>query len=432
MTEELIKLRNRIRSLEKENEVLRRFISESESCKLVIMEKIKSDIWKSIITSNTDIKLPDVIDTDDKDMLEIFPLYVANPDIVIDKYLRQSRPKSRPKSRSRSRPRPETKLVLESLEDLSEKDVIQTYIKLLDKLESTRTYTKELEKIKRLRYRSFSELSYDKYVELLETHYTNLERILSCKKIVTSKIPGLIKRSLTALEIRLLSRMSFPDVSIESDDLDLLSSITTPKFTEMELYNSTKVCNYFNNYSIALFSISDLLEKYLNSNDGYVYVEMDKSTSEDAYSFYELEKVTKNKRHWKMDCRAEDYTTVLANNIQSFLIYTYRELYFKVYGHNDYKSCFHSQLLEDGEQLLLNIELICNFSKFNKLVRNTLVGKCKYQLSSIDKLNLKSDDILQRQRFMNLEVISLGEIYNKLFDSLQPEELDEILLLRKT
>ena len=356
MTEELIKLRNRIKFLEEENEILRRFISDSESGKLVIMEKIKSDIWKSIITSNTDIKLPEVIETDDKDILKIFPLHISNPDIIIDKYVRRSRPKSRSQSRSQSRSRSRSKvksnvrsnvksnsdikLVLESLETLSVDDMVQTYGKLLDELENSRTYTKELEKIKRVRYRNFGKLSYDKYIALLEFHYTNLEKILNSKKIVASKIPSIMKKSLTALEIRFLSRMSFPEVSIDSDDLDFLGSLTTPRFTEMGLYNSTKICNYYNNYSIALFSIPDLLERYLSINDGYIYIEIEKSVLEDPYSFYELEKITKNKRHWKMDCRAEDYTTVLSNTIQSFLVYTYRELYFRVFGHNDYKSNF--------------------------------------------------------------------------------------------
>ena len=166
------------------------------------------------------------------------------------------------------------------------------------------------------------------------------------------------------------------------------------------------------------------LERYLfNRYDFWniVYLQLPKNTKDDPYSFYILERVTKEKRYWKMDCRLEDVSSNLIANILPIMMGMFRKLYKDVFGDNDFRNDFSSkcQITEcDCEQLLQNIILISQPKEFYNLVRDMVVSKATYIPTENDKFNLYGDDSLQRKRFHDKEDVDLVDIIKQLFDDI--------------
>jgi hypothetical protein len=152
---------------------------------------------------------------------------------------------------------------------------------------------------------------------------------------------------------------------------------------------------------------------------------MPKNTEDDPYSFYVLDKVSKEKRYWKMDCRLEDLSGNLSYNILPYMIGMFRKLYRDVFGDNDFRSDFSRkcQLTEcDCEQLLQNIILVGQPKEFYNIVRSIVKNKATYMPTENDKFNLYGDDALQRKRFHEKEDVDIVDIIKQLFDDISSEE----------
>ena len=73
-----------------------------------------------------------------------------------------------------------------------------------------------------------------------------------------------------------------------------------------------------------------MLDLYLPNTYGYnniIYLPWPKSTKEDPYSFYTLDKFSKDKRLWSMDCRLEDFTLGLSRSILPYAISIFKIMY---------------------------------------------------------------------------------------------------------
>ena len=166
-----------------------------------------------------------------------------------------------------------------------------------------------------------------------------------------------------------------------------------------------------------------LFNKYDFNN--VIYLPLPKNSEDDPFSFYILERVNKDKRYWKMDCRLEVMSNNIITHVLPYLISMFRKLYHDVFGDNEFRQDYNkkTQLTEcDCEQLLQNIILMGQPKEFCNIVRNLVKDKATYYPTEKDKFNLYGDDSLQRKRFQEREEIELVEIIKQLFDGITAEE----------
>ena len=315
--------------------------------------------------------------------------------------------------------------ILEGFEEL--KEVEKSFQDTFIALKQSRIYTKILSDLSRKRMSIFGRMSLASYQNLLFEQIKMMEGIFREKNYTEKKSSTIISKGLTPLESRLISYGSYVQTHIEIDEIQKLEiSLELEKYSPKEYvqYDSVSFVNYFHNYGLVLFSMKKNLERYLfNRYDFWniVYLQLPKNTKDDPYSFYILERVTKEKRYWKMDCRLEDLSSNLISSILPFMIGMFRKLYKDVFGDNDFRNDFSSkcQITEcDCEQLLQNIILISQPKEFYNLVREMVVAKATYIPTENDKFNLYGDDSLQRKRFHDKEDVDLVDIIKQLFDDI--------------
>ena len=315
--------------------------------------------------------------------------------------------------------------ILEGFEEL--KEVEKSFQDTFIALKQSRIYTKILSDLSRKRMSIFGRMSLASYQNLLFEQIKMMEGIFREKNYTEKKSSTIISKGLTPLESRLISYGSYVQTHIEIDEIQKLEiSLELEKYSPKEYvqYDSVAFVNYFRNYGLVLFSMKKNLERYLfNRYDFWnvVYLQLPKNTKDDPYSFYILERVTKEKRYWKMDCRLEDLSSNLISSILPFMIGMFRKLYKDVFGDNDFRNDFSSkcQITEcDCEQLLQNIILISQPKEFYNLVREMVVSKATYIPTENDKFNLYGDDSLQRKRFHDKEDVDLVDIIKQLFDDI--------------
>ena len=315
--------------------------------------------------------------------------------------------------------------ILEGFEEL--KEVEKSFQDTFIALKQSRIYTKILIDLSRKRMSIFGRMSLASYQNLLFEQIKMMEGIFREKNYTEKKSSTIISKGLTPLESRLIAYGSYIQTHIEIDEIQKLEiSLELEKYSPKEYvqYDSVAFVNYFHNYGLVLFSMKKNLERYLfNRYDFWnvVYLQLPKNTKDDPYSFYILERVTKEKRYWKMDCRLEDLSSNLISSILPYMIGMFRKLYKDVFGDNDFRNDFSSkcQITEcDCEQLLQNIILISQPKEFYNLVREMVVGKATYIPTENDKFNLYGDDSLQRKRFHDKEDVDLVDIIKQLFDDI--------------
>jgi hypothetical protein len=315
--------------------------------------------------------------------------------------------------------------MLERFEEV--KEVEKSFQDTFIALKQSRVYTKILSDLARKRMSIFGRMSLVSYKTLLSDQIKMMESIFSEKNYTEKKSSTIISKGLTPLESRLISYGSYTQSHIEIDEIQKLEiSLELEKYSPKEYvqYDSVAFVNYFHNYGLVLFSLKKNLERYLfNRYDFWnvVYLQLPKNTKDDPYSFYILERVTKEKRYWKMDCRLEDLSSNLILSILPIMIGMFRKLYKDVFGDNDFRNDYSSkcQITEcDCEQLLQNIILISKPKEFYNLVREMVVSKATYIPTENDKFNLYGDDSLQRKRFHDKEDVDLVDIIKQLFDDI--------------
>ena len=303
-------------------------------------------------------------------------------------------------------------------------------------LKTTRNYTKLLSDIKDQRLFLLKFFSLEEYCGYLHSHINEIKDILKSKKIdllIKTKI-------LLPLEMRLLFWNSFENTTLEVEEINIFKSSLNFKHGVSKLFNTFNREAYlkeFLNYNIAMFSMKENIEIFTVNKFGInnvIYLPITRSTKEDPYSFYYLEKICGDNRNWRMDCRLEELVTDFVDIVLGYCINLYRKLYHIIFRDNNYRSDIkiYNSLLEcECQQLVENIILLSSPSKIFKLFKDIIVEKCSYTPSRLDKFNLYSDDMLQKKQFTKLisqdenklNITKLGE----LFDDATTEQTEEFL-----
>jgi hypothetical protein len=285
----------------------------------------------------------------------------------------------------------------------------------------------------------FPRMSLASYQNLINEHIRKIEDIFKEKDYTDKKSISIISKGLSPLESRLIYYGNYTQLHLEIDEiqkLDIVLDLEIQSPTEYVSYNSINFFNCFYNYGLVLFSIEKTLKRYLfNKYDFWniIYLPLPKNTQEDPYSFYILDKVVKEKRYWKMDCRLEELSSSIISNVLPYMISMFKKLYRDVFGDNDFRSDFTQkcQLTEcDCEQLIQNIIVVSQPKEFHNFVRTIVKDKATYMPTENDKFNLYGDDSLQRKRFHEKEDIDLVDIIKQLFDDITSEQAVDFYRIR--
>jgi hypothetical protein len=305
---------------------------------------------------------------------------------------------------------------------------IETYI---DNIKQNRNYSKFLDLIKTTRTNMISSANHNDYYDFLQKNISQLEIIFRKKEYNDKKIITTITKSMNSIDLRILHYGNYFSTELDIDEMQKLNTSLTifngfePKY---QPFNFDEFIRKFYNYGSILFTIKENLERYLFNPYGFnnvVYIPLKNSSENDPWSFYILESISKDKRYWKMDCRLEDLSLNIFNNLRAFLIQTFRKIYSDIYHDNHYRKDYNnSNIMElDCEQLLQNIYILINPKDFCLFIRNLVIKISTYHPTDNDKGDFLSDDRIQKKRFMeNNEKYDVFDIIRLLFDGITTEE----------
>jgi hypothetical protein len=199
-------------------------------------------------------------------------------------------------------------------------------------------------------------------------------------------------------------------------------------------FNFSECTNGIVNYTFCICSVKDILKHIFINPYGFpnlIYLNLEKSSKNDPYSFYSLEKIEDGKRYWKMECRLEDISKNISERLKNFCIIMFRKIYFDIYGDNVYRSDYVDKFpatRQDCEQLLINILFLSGFKKFCNTLRILI---CKYSTikpCKLDKFNFTKDDTINKKNF-SLEKDDSKEftdVVQRLFDGISSENAESI------
>lgn len=432
---------------------------------LLYLEKFKNKMYVNIIKRNTNIDLDD-INVDD-----------MNRDVPVCNYVKQNIPlffhdcnslpkqtdvhrleqettkkhyRYRPIKGDRSESKDETKEQVKSLENLNNlRDEIETkvdineiqnqFTDIITNIDQTKLPLKHMQELKNERLKLFTSLSIQDYSSLVLKHISILEAIFKKKEYNDKKIKTTVMKGISPLEARLVSYTNYHNTSIEVDEMDmLLANISKSNVARDYVpFDFDTLNRNFSNYSCCLFTIDNLISNILFNKNGfnnYIFVEFKNEKKSDCFRFYYLEKISRGKRYWKMDCRLEMLITNFTNIILPFMINLFRKLYKDTFQDNDYRSNYNSisQLTEiDCEQLFKNIFVVGHHKRFRNYLINKLSERAVYSPTENDVFNLTGDDSLLKKKIKSEEETDFGEIIKKIFDNISFSDVAELYNKKK-
>ena len=320
---------------------------------------------------------------------------------------------------------------MEAIEDNNE-----YFTSMFEKLKTTRNYIKIVTDIKNRRLKAFKMMDIESYTNILKKHYTDLDNIFRSKKFVERKISCIMSKALTSLECRLIGSNININIDLDVDEMETFFTVmknTNKNEKTYVPYIENDIGFKFHNYGLLIFPISKILDLYMYNTLGYnnvIYLPLPKSLKEDPYSFYTLDKISKDKRLWSMDCRLEDFSIGLSRSILPYAISIFRKMYKLVFGDNDYRDDFTNKCpLTEGEleQLLLNILLMSNNHKFRIVLQKKIINLATHIPSENDKFNLYGDDSLQRKRLQQeTDDPEAVDILRQLFDNISTQQMVDL------
>jgi len=457
-------LKKKCSDLENQLEKQREKVSKLQTA--LQLEKIKTAVFLDIIKSNTTIKISDLYQ-ENEDGIHFYNFEGGNIPVIVHDLSTVQTYSLSVKKKSEKQPgksfrtvknqielveeNPEVqeqkikevedtmeKVLQENNLDVSYKETIEFIEEIFKEVIKNRVYKKALLKMREYRAKLLGKLNLTNYIKLVKTHINRLEEIFTKKKYDQKKIVSTITLALSPLDQRLLMYGQYYNCAIDADDIQsfrvcLEVNMEHPKryvpFTQTEL--CLKLCNY----SLCLFTLRETLKRIFINPFGFpnlVYLDIEKSTSEDPYSFYSLEKIdSTGKRHWKMECRLDELSKFISEQIRIYCINLFRKIYSDIFSDNIYREDYLEKApaaQQDCEQLLQNILILSKPKKFCNILRNVVRKYCNIQASQIDKFNFTRDDPIVRKSFTQEEDDdkTLTEVVRRLFDDISDENAENV------
>lgn len=274
------------------------------------------------------------------------------------------------------------------------------------------------------------------YTKLLREHTAKVEESLKSRN-PTQKVSKIaIGKYLTPLDMRLVKFKYYTKSHLDQESITLYRTslqLGIPQLQTFTPLQSKPFLEIFHTYAPAILSLKDVVLIQVQKWKLFppiAYFPLEKSSDSDPYSFYYLDTVEENKRCWIMDCRLETFSTKFLDNMRAGLTKLFRDIYRDVFGDNTYRADYvtKSPVLEyDCAQIFANllwlpgIKETCDF--FREIIKSHLTYRPD---NKIDKVNIFSDDVIQKKRFASLKSGDLTEVVKSLFDGLTYEEAVEV------
>ena len=441
---------------------------------LLYLEKFKNKMYINIIRRNTNIDIDDInINDMDKNMMvcnyvkhnipivfhDCNSVSKQTEEIQHQKELREEQIETkkhhryrpiRSESKVRNNSEDENKTIetrpekINNLRDEIEtkiniEDIQNQFTSIINNIEQTKLPLKYMQELKNERLKLFINLTIQDYSSLVLKHISMLEAIFKRKEYNDKKIKTTVMKGISPLEARLVSYTNYHNTSIEVDEMDMLLANISKRNISRDYvpFDFDTLNSNFSNYSCCLFTIDNLVSNILFNKNGfnnYIFVEFKNEKKTDCFRFYYLEKISKGKRYWKMDCRLEMLITNFTNIILPYMINLFRKLYKDTFQDNDYRSNYNtiSQLTEiDCEQLFKNIFVVGHHKRFRNYLIDKIVEKAIYSPVENDVFNLTGDDSLLKKKIKSEEETDFGEIIKKIFDNISFSDVAELYNKKK-
>jgi hypothetical protein len=261
---------------------------------------------------------------------------------------------------------------------------------------------------------------FKKHTETIESAVKRLEEVLITKGTTGKRLKSTLLSVINPLTARILRCGEYYNLCMEPDYHSSMEIHVPPSNTP---YASSY--HLLQTYGLCLFDVLSILKRFFKPHN-LVYVALPKSTDEDPYSYYSLSKVEMvdnelKRRNWNLESRLEGIADELSRKIVEYGTGLFRSVYRDIFGDNEYREDFKNKLSMvrcDMEQLVSNMQYVSN-SKFRvelcRLIKseNTLVP------TVVDKFNLQSDDVVQRNSLKQKVESDLQPLYRGLFDNLR-------------
>jgi len=304
---------------------------------------------------------------------------------------------------------------------------------LILKISTNKNFSRNLTELQKLRTRVFTTTPLDTYKGICSSHVSRLTNIFKDKGFTDKKIETTVSRCLTSLEMRLIRYPNYFNTNIEVDDLknlnvNLITEINNSN-NRVSVYDPSIISTSLMNYSMALLPLHANIQRVLfnDARTPTVIYKMPSKKTSDPYSFYTLVSEEDGVRSWTMDCRLEDMTLHLKNDLLPYCVSIFREMYCDVFGDNTYREDYKKRCILtecDCEQLLGNMMILASNASINDMLRNLI--KTNSTLVDADteanKFNITSDDNLQRRRWKEFKATH-DDILPQLFDSITQSQI---------
>ena len=321
---------------------------------------------------------------------------------------------------------------------------------IFSSLKTIRTPKKLISEYVKLKINTLSLIDVKTFTEILLNHQIIICDICTIKNYTKKRTEEIINLCYSPLELRLLSyqmnRSKYPknlptnvgQTFINSDDIDylkksLLNSIYKGNHKE-------KMISNFLNYGIAVITLKQNIEMYLINVKKYmVYLsdvtEEDNEDGNDPYRFYFLNKETKTKKHWEMDCRLDGFISIFIKNLTNYLVRLFRTIYHDVFHDNLYRENYVKSAIifeNDCDQLMRNLCVLINYKETSSLIRQTIKSNCSHvEDPSVDVFALRSDDNLLKKELEKRETDIDYDVLEMLFDDIPKDKVNGLYLFYK-
>lgn len=427
---------------------------------LLVIEKLKTKIFRQIIFQKLGINIDDTID----DLLsnEDHPTRVPKEEeapkgidlVKADSggIKRESVRKTVDRRRFKVYPKSSDEIIVESpaetyndeiqkLKDdnfgvFSYGEITADIDKLFEELITSRSYTNIISSVKNKRTFHLAAMDMKEYTAQLKFDVERIKNIFTQKEFEPKKISTIISKVLTPLDYRLLFYEGFEKLHIEPDHIDKLRVTLyncAPKRTELKCFDDAHFILYFMSYNSIFFDIKTMIETYINRKipsrlKNIIYID---SPSDDplGFAYYLLTRIegsgSNYVKYWTLDRRLETLTRDLSQNLKQYLVQMFRKIYKSCYGHNKFVDDFKTKcaaLEVDGVLLLTNLFLVVDEVRINKTLREIVRKNALHCATTNDKFDKISDD---KGQFADFKAIKLTDADKVILVSSLFDDIDE-------
>ena len=319
----------------------------------------------------------------------------------------------------------ETDVIIVDEENYKEK-----FQQKLLQLESIKNCDRLLNSIKQERQIFSRTLSLTEYVELLSSEIKAINDVFDKKEYAPRKKIASILKVFTSLENRILFNTHYQNQMVSAEDIEHLEEVleyTMNNEKSYYVFDFNAGLSKFDNYSLVLYPVLKLIEVGFFNRYGFnnlIYLDIGNKT--DPYSYFYLS-TNNHRRRWTQDNRLYEFTMFVSNNIWSQLVFYWRKIYKTAFNDNIYRSNYTElceNIVEDLNQLLLNLVLICQPMLLNNTLRQIVRQKATYIPTEVDKFDCQKDNESIKSQVENtfIKEDALPSMVREIFDDISMED----------